>query len=91
MVDGVVYIGGYHGHAVFALNAYTGDLICKALPTQAIPIAYQEQESPTALCTFYSASTSDYNGRLYAFNVSTGKLTWQSDRSRKDMGFACHL
>jgi outer membrane protein assembly factor BamB len=77
VVDGVVYVGGYHGHAVFALNAYTGALIWQS-PTDS---GYPDKISATAvadgLVYVTVANTADYRGRLYAFNASTGNLTWQ--------------
>ncbi|MCW4029925.1 MAG: PQQ-binding-like beta-propeller repeat protein [Candidatus Bathyarchaeota archaeon] len=77
VVDGVVYVGGYHGHAVFALDASSGDLIWQS-PTDS---GYPDEISATAvadgLVYVTVANTPDYRGRLYAFNASTGNLTWQ--------------
>jgi outer membrane protein assembly factor BamB len=80
VVDGVVYIGGYHSHAVFALNAYTGALIWSS-PVNSV---YPDQISSTAVAnglvyvdvqTGISTSRA-YSGEVYAFNASTGNLAW---------------
>jgi outer membrane protein assembly factor BamB len=77
VVDDVVYIGGYHGHAVFALNAYTGDLIWQSPTDSGYPNSISATAVANGLVYVTVASTSDCNGRLVAFNASTGKLTWQ--------------
>lgn len=77
VVDGVVYIGGYHGHAVFAFNAYTGELIWQSPTDSGYPNSISATAVANDLVYVTVASTSDCNGRLYAFNSSTGKLTWQ--------------
>lgn len=78
VVDGVVYVGGYLSHAVFALNAYTGELVWRS-PTDSI---YPNQISSTAVANglvYVNVNNVEGGGggRLYALNASTGNLKWQ--------------
>ena len=80
VVNGVVYIGGYHSHAVFALNAYTGGLIWRA-PTDSV---YPNQISSVAVANGLVYVDTGFMGSgclLYAFDASTGNLTWKHSAS----------
>ena len=80
VVDGVVYFGGFHSHAVFALNASTGELIWNS-PTTSI---YPDEISSTAVANglvYVEINNDGSGGELRALNASTGSLMWKYDPS----------
>ena len=76
VVDGVVYIGGFHSHAVFALNASSGTLLWSS----PISSVYPNEISSTVVANglvyvdVYMAGTD--GGVLYALNATNGALAW---------------
>jgi eukaryotic-like serine/threonine-protein kinase len=80
IVNGVVYIGGYHSHSVFALNAYTGALIWQASTESVYPLEISSVAVSNGLV--YVDTTFMGSGcLLYAFDASTGNLTWNHKAS----------
>ena len=76
VLSGVVYFGGFHSHTVFALNASTGALIWKSSTSS----VYPNEISSTAVSNglvYVDVSNGGFGGELYAFDESTGNLTWK--------------
>jgi outer membrane protein assembly factor BamB len=76
VVDGVVYVGGYHSHAVFALNAYTGELVWRSQTDSIYPNQISSTAVSDGLVYVNVNNVGGSGGKLYAFNASTGNLTW---------------
>jgi outer membrane protein assembly factor BamB len=73
--NGVVYFGGFHSHAVFALNASTGALIWET-PTSSV---YPDEISSTAVANglvYVAVENVGFGGELYVLNASTGVQVW---------------
>lgn len=76
VLDGVVYVGGFHSHAVFALNAYTGALIWNSpVASAGLTISSTLVANGLVYVDVFMYS-SNMGGELYALNASTGVQVW---------------
>jgi outer membrane protein assembly factor BamB len=80
VVDGVVYFGGFHSHAVFALNASTGELIWNSPTTSNYPNKISSTTVANGL-VYVEINNDGFGGELRALNASTGSLVWKYDPS----------